>query len=111
MPSVHYEKPPQSHSSVHRQYPLVAEAAACGPPELISCGVIVRLDTLTGLRVRRAHRRDSVFHWDADRARVGAKIFIEGAVLLHDDDDMLDILLRQRQVIGSGLHWLHRGLG
>src|SRR5262249_13574865 len=38
------------------------------------------------------HRRLPVLHRDAVRARVGAEVLVERAVLLHDHDDVLDLV-------------------
>ena len=52
--------------------------------------VVVRLDTFMGLGVVDAHGGHPVYHGDAICAGVGAEVLIERAVLLHDDDNMLD---------------------
>ena len=53
--------------------------------------VVVGLLASAG-RDRHAHRRHAVLHGDAVGARVGAEVAVEGAVLLLDDDDVLDLV-------------------
>ena len=45
-------------------------------------GVIVRLDTLAGLRVGRANGRDSILHWNSVRSGIGAEVFVKCPVFL-----------------------------
>jgi hypothetical protein len=54
-------------------------------------GIVVRFNTLAGLRVGSANGRHTIMHGDAVRSGVSAKILVERAVLLHDDDDVLDL--------------------
>ncbi len=53
--------------------------------------VVVGVDTLFGLGVGDTHRELAVLAWKAQRAGISAEIRIEGAVFLHDDDDVLDL--------------------
>ena len=63
-----------------------------GPTGIDVFGVVVGLDTLLGLGIAGADGRDAVLHRNAIGAGVGAKVRIEGAVLLHYDDDVLDLV-------------------
>ena len=59
----------------------------------------VRRDALLGLRVVHADRWLAVLHRDAVRARERAEIRVERAVLLHDHNDMLDLVNAGRHEI------------
>jgi hypothetical protein len=63
-------------------------------PALVNVGAVVEgLHAGLCLRVGSAHRGRAVgSHRDAIRAREGAEIVVEGTVLLHDDDHVLDLL-------------------
>src|SRR5690242_19907494 len=52
--------------------------------------IVIWLDTLLRCRVIHANRWNAILHWNTIGSRVGAKVTIEGAVLLHDDNHMLD---------------------
>src|SRR3989440_7147105 len=52
--------------------------------------VEVRLDALVGQGIGHADRGDTVVPGDAVGAGIGAKVAVEGAVLLHDDNHVLD---------------------
>src|SRR5205807_4828781 len=54
-------------------------------------GVVVGAAAPAG-RVRYADRGHPMAHRDAVRPGVGAEVAIEGPVLLHDDDDVLDLV-------------------
>src|SRR5581483_6401194 len=47
---------------------------------------------LAGGRIRHAHRGDAICHRDTICSREGTEVAIEGAVLLHDHDDVLDLV-------------------
>ncbi len=63
-------------------------------------GVMIRFYTCIRGGVGDTDSRDTVLHWDSIRPGIGAKVFVERAVLLHDDDYMLDILTR-----GCKIQW------
>ena len=62
------------------------------PAPVVVRSVVVRLDARVEVRIRKAHSRDAVSHRDPVRARVGAEVGVEGAVLLHDHDDVPDLV-------------------
>ena len=72
-----------------------------GPPGFRSLGVVERFDACPS-RDSGAHRGYAVLHRDAVRAGVGSEIRIEGPVLLHDEDEVLELALRQRTLWGAG---------
>jgi hypothetical protein len=65
-------------------------------------GVVVGTDAWSAVACRDAGFRFAPLHRNAIRAGISAKIVIEGAVLLHDDDDVLDLrhIARGHRVYG-----------
>src|SRR5439155_24429852 len=63
-------------------------------------GIVVGRHTPTALGIGHAHRRHSVSHRDAGRAREGPEVAVERAVLLHDHDYVLDGVDRDRATAG-----------
>src|SRR5579885_629223 len=57
-------------------------------------GVVIGLVTGAGFGIRHADGGDAILHGNAVGAGIGAKIRVEGTVLLHDDNDMLDLIGR-----------------
>ncbi len=55
-------------------------------------GVVVRRDALPRGGIVHAHRGHAILHGDAICTRKGAEVAVEGAVLLHDHNDMLDLM-------------------
>jgi hypothetical protein len=55
-------------------------------------GVVVRLDADVRLRVGVADGRHAVLHRDPGGAGIRAEVGVEGAVLLHDDYDVADLV-------------------
>src|SRR5579875_444685 len=55
-------------------------------------GIIVRLDALSSLWVVDANRRHAVLHRNAVRSWIGAEVGIERAILLHDHNDVFDLM-------------------
>ena len=51
----------------------------------------------SAVRTVPAHCGYAVLHWDFIHARVGAKVMIEGADFLHDDNDVFDLFPRHCQ--------------
>src|SRR5919202_1051505 len=67
--------------------------------------VVERLDALFGLGVRYTNHRNTVLHRYAVCTRVRAEVVVEGAVLLHDHYDVLDLM----ELVGYARSW-HRRL-
>src|SRR6266851_1309887 len=65
-------------------------AFAVRPTEVTVVGIVVRAYAQTGSWVGYADARDPVLHGDAVRAWKSAEVGIERAVLLHDDNYVLD---------------------
>ena len=61
------------------------------PAGINIAGVMVGLNALPGEGIWRANGGYAVLHGEAVGAGKGAKVLVEGAVLLHDDDNMLDL--------------------
>jgi len=59
--------------------------------------IVEWLDALPGPGVVVAHSRNAVFHGNAIRAGISAKVMVKGAVLLHDNDDVFDVVSRVGQ--------------
>ena len=62
-------------------------------------GVVVRLHTGIGLWVVDAHRRNPVLHRDTIHPRISTKVRIKRAVLLHNNDDVLDFVTHQPRLL------------
>jgi hypothetical protein len=58
--------------------------------------IVMGLDAGLGLGVGKADSRDTVLHGDAVGTGIGSKVVVEGAILLHDHDDVLDLVDRGR---------------
>ena len=54
-------------------------------------GVVEGFDALAGEGIGSANGWHAVEYGDAVRAGVGAKVMVERAVLLHDDDNVLEL--------------------
>jgi hypothetical protein len=54
--------------------------------------VVERPDATVRGRIRQANRRDTVAHRDSVGARIRTKVRVEGTVLLHDHDDVPDLV-------------------
>ena len=65
---------------------------AVGAAGVFVTGVVIGTHARAGLRIGNADLRETVAHRDAIGAGEGAEVTIEGAVLLHDDDDVLDFM-------------------
>ncbi len=65
-------------------------------------GIVVRRDTLLCLGIVGADGRHAILHRNAVRTGVRAKVLIERTVLLHDDDNVLDLVAQQDGLIGCG---------
>ena len=68
------------------------------PTVIDIAGIVECFDTLPSDRIIGAYSRYAVLHRDSICAGVGAKVMVEGAVLLHDDNDMLDLCPRYCQL-------------
>ena len=55
-------------------------------------GVVKRPYAFAAARIGHAHARHAAARRDAVRSRIRAEVRIEGAVFLHDDDDVLDLV-------------------
>ena len=79
----------------------------------VHVGVVdVRVDARAGLRVGHAHGRLTVAHRDAVGTRERAEVRVERPVLLHDHDDVLDLVDTRRDDVtacGSARHSLQPG--
>jgi hypothetical protein len=62
------------------------------PPAVEVGAVVVRLDAPPRLGVGVADGGDAVRHGDAVGAGIGAEVAVERAILLHDNDDVLDLV-------------------
>src|SRR4051794_38449696 len=51
-----------------------------------------RLDARLEYSIRRAHRRNTALHRNPVSAGISPEIVIERTILLHDHDDMLDLV-------------------
>jgi hypothetical protein len=63
--------------------------------------IVQRLLAEAAERIGHANGRDAIPHRYPVRARVGAKVRIEASILLHDHDDMLDLVDRRIDPIGG----------
>ncbi len=54
--------------------------------------VVIWFDALTCFGIIDAHCGDTVLHGDTIRTGIGSEVGIERAILLHNDDDMLDFV-------------------
>jgi hypothetical protein len=55
-------------------------------------GVVERPDAAVRRRIGQADLRDAVAHRDSVRAGIRAEVGVEGSVLLHDHDDVPDLV-------------------
>ena len=62
-----------------------------GAPNVSVRGTMERPHAGVGIGIGEAHGGDPVLHRDPVGSRVGAEVMVEGAVLLHDHDDVLDL--------------------
>ena len=67
------------------------------PPGIDVSRIMVRLDALVGRWIVDAHAWHSILHRNSICAGIGSKVLIKGAVLLHDDNNVFDLLARQSQ--------------
>src|ERR1700690_2772511 len=86
------------------------------PASISICRIVIRDDALSGIGVVHTNGELSVFGGNAISARVGAEVGVEGAILLHDDDDMFDFGLGGGEInrtagIGCGRWFRRRELG
>ena len=65
-------------------------------PAIRDARVVVRRDALARPRIGRADRRDAVDHWDPVGPWKGAEVMVERMVLLHDHDDVPDLVEPRR---------------
>ena len=72
--------------------------------------VVVRIVARVCLRVRHAHRKVAIVGRDPVGTRIGAEIRVKRAVLLHDHDDVLDLVNRRRDRNGPARANCLRGL-
>ena len=79
-------------------------------PAIRDARVMVRRDALARPRIGRADRRDAVDHWDPVGPWKGAEIMVERMVLLHDHDDVPNLVEPRRGWCRGFLgHRGHRG--
>ena len=57
--------------------------------------IVIGFDTLLGGGVIRANSWYAILHGDTVRTRIGAKVCIERTVLLHDDNDVFDLVTQE----------------
>lgn len=55
--------------------------------------ILIRSYAHAGFRIRRAHRWLPVLHGDTVSTRVRSEVRVERSILLHDYDDVLDLVL------------------
>ena len=67
-------------------------SAAVRPAAVDVARIVVRVAAAAVRRIGDADRRHAVLHRDAVRARERAEVAVEGAVLLHDHDHVLDLV-------------------
>jgi len=53
---------------------------------------VIGFDTLFGFWVWYADGWNAILHWNSIRPRIGTEIRIERAILLHNDNDVLDFV-------------------
>ena len=73
-----------------------------GPAAVLVREVVKRLYAPAAVRHERADGRHAPLHWDPIGTRERAEVGVEGAILLIDDDDVLDLLASQRELASVG---------
>ena len=72
-------------------------------PAAVDIGVVdIGGDAGSGGGVVHAHGRPAVLHGDAVGPRKGCEVRVEGPVLLHDHDDVLDLVHAGRDDVAAG---------
>ena len=71
-------------------------------PAAVDVGRVVVRRLAPPVGIGHADRRHAVLHRDAVGARIGPEVTVEGAVLLFDDDDVLDLVDAGRHHVVAG---------